>query len=644
MSEPQTEHRLQDSNTLPDAEVSLREAGITQNPNGSYMLPPVLVQYRDGVYQTLVIEVSNRERPATITTLWNLARTAQQPPRNEADETLDAPDSAVNNNQQPLSNETEINQSASANERQIASMFQNAATMTQVGGFRRGTDNSSILVPVPVPAPAPAPAPPSDIDRQAAERLLTSRLVDPLQRLFDRMAGQNNNRSNTIGAQQNAPTPVSRPHTPQTQQTSQNQGTASQSTTTPSNEIELRMPGDSRNIILTVNYIQGGQGNEHGSGSLLLYVPSIVETAEENVQLLVRLATEIALRTISTLLQKSAGVSEKVFEGLQVKKLNELKLSEQECSICYDSYVEKESISGSENKKKRDLESAEDEDREHVTKKRKSNTEEAIDINNEETEKSEKKGTRDPGHEHYPIALKCNHVFGASCLREWFKTNSTCPLCREKLPNLSETDNTPQDIQITLPNLASVIRRARPLIDNLSNREMTFHFREDDQETIDRILHEDDTTVLSPIANQALIETLTSLRALPDRRNLTGVPTGLPSISTPNTTEIRRPRPATSANSILNFVREVISSMRRDNTTAPGVNGTASNAFPGPMGVESRRTANGVETRDYTMFGEERRRESGDAGEPSNEQPERNAHAADANAEENSNPHTNTNS
>lgn len=607
-----------------DQDTALREAGITRTANGSYNLPPVLVQYRDGIYQTLVIEVSNRERPSSITTLWNLAQqnAHQDQPnnRNNRSQSMDNPgppesSSDLQQIASAASNSAEQNVNGSGNDgsdRQLATIFQNAAALSRLGLFRRGTDNVT------------------ETERQNTDRLLTSRIVDPLQRLFDRMSGHNTARE-SIGSP-NTPlqiitaNPNPNPNTPiQTQAPVQNQlpsrslrdtenlennpndavdqtGASSNA----SNDIELRMPGDSRNIILTVNYIQGGQGNENGSGSLLLYVPSIVDTDESNVQLLVRLATEIALRTISTLLQKSAGVSDKVFESLEVKKLADLKPSEQECPICYDSYVEKETILESEKKRRKrsELDDDDDECEAPTNKKLKSNTEESIHVNGANSEKEGDKSAKETKveYDHYPVVLSCGHVFGASCLHEWFKTNSTCPLCREKLPNNSEAINTPQDIQITLPNLARIIRVARTLIDNLNNREMTFHFREDDQETIDRILQENDSNILSPAAYQTLLETFTSLRGLPNQINQ-NEPTPTPTASVGSRTASAPPasRPATSATSILNFVREVISSMRRDNNAT--VNGSSMGSS---MGVESRRTANGVETRDYTMFGQDR--------------------------------------
>ena len=32
--------------------------------------------------------------------------------------------------------------------------------------------------------------------------------------------------------------------------------------------------------------------------------------------------------------------------------------------------------------------------------------------------------------------LRCKHVFHKKCIKEWFKTNKSCPNCRIKLPNI----------------------------------------------------------------------------------------------------------------------------------------------------------------------------------------------------------------
>lgn len=33
--------------------------------------------------------------------------------------------------------------------------------------------------------------------------------------------------------------------------------------------------------------------------------------------------------------------------------------------------------------------------------------------------------------------LRCKHVFHKKCIKEWFKTNKSCPNCRIKLPNIN---------------------------------------------------------------------------------------------------------------------------------------------------------------------------------------------------------------
>jgi hypothetical protein len=39
-----------------------------------------------------------------------------------------------------------------------------------------------------------------------------------------------------------------------------------------------------------------------------------------------------------------------------------------------------------------------------------------------------------------PVQLVCGHVFGATCIEKWVRTNSTCPLCRAELKSQSIID------------------------------------------------------------------------------------------------------------------------------------------------------------------------------------------------------------
>lgn len=43
---------------------------------------------------------------------------------------------------------------------------------------------------------------------------------------------------------------------------------------------------------------------------------------------------------------------------------------------------------------------------------------------------------------HVPVQLPCHHVFGRSCLKEWFNNGTNCPLCRQKVGDVN--DDSPQ--------------------------------------------------------------------------------------------------------------------------------------------------------------------------------------------------------
>ncbi|GAV29853.1 hypothetical protein PMKS-003358 [Pichia membranifaciens] len=420
------------------------------------------------------------------------------------------------------------------------------------------------------------------------------------------------------------------------------------------NEQQQNPPAESRNIILTINYIYGGSSdtNENNSGSLLLYVPSIDETNEDNVSVLVRLATEIALRTIAVNLRNSAGVSKQTFEALEVKKVNELKENELECPICYEKYVDRDTDKkdSSSSKKRKQDEIDEDEDEENPdaekksNKRAKSNEANSIPINNnrEETEKDMKSlgELKQPVYTHYPIVMKCGHVFGASCLSEWFKTNSSCPLCRKKIPNVMETaTEDSRDVTITLPNLARIISNCRPLIENFNNRLMTFSLSDEDDYNGANVVTDNQDQIPSPssfLSNNGanILERLTTMRR---NQQLNGRPSTSDSVNNNNDNndnannsgqDINRVPSTTNRQSLVNFIRDIVSSLSRRNTdespastnnnrlglhSASGRipivrplsrSGTQfSGMFP-PLGVESRRTANGVETREISMFGD----------------------------------------
>ncbi|GMG00040.1 unnamed protein product [[Candida] boidinii] len=120
------------------------------------------------------------------------------------------------------------------------------------------------------------------------------------------------------------------------------------------------------------------------SGSLILHVPNIDDSDDDSLQVLVRLATTIALRTIATSVKKISGVNDDHFARLKTKNANDLNESDRYCPICYDPYQE---IDRSDVKQDDEDEEVEDENDE-PNKRKKSST---ISDNSESNETSPRK-------------------------------------------------------------------------------------------------------------------------------------------------------------------------------------------------------------------------------------------------------------
>ncbi|GMF08883.1 unnamed protein product [[Candida] boidinii] len=210
-----------------------------------------------------------------------------------------------------------------------------------------------------------------------------------------------------------------------------------------------------------------------------------------HLQVLVRLATTIALRTIATSVKKISGVNDDHFARLKTKNANELSESDRYCPICYDPYQEIDKLEVKQDDEDEEVEDVDDEDEDKddidSNKRKKLNTkDEEISDNPESKETSPRKrrkinsdsryktsengSTRDTikdnnlnkndksEYTHIPVLMPCGHVFGRSCLREWLKTNNSCPLCRLSIPiPRSESNDTNSETTIILPNLARVI-------------------------------------------------------------------------------------------------------------------------------------------------------------------------------------------
>ncbi|GMF07676.1 unnamed protein product [Ambrosiozyma monospora] len=85
---------------------------------------------------------------------------------------------------------------------------------------------------------------------------------------------------------------------------------------------------------------------------------------------------------------------------------------------------------------------------------------------------------------HIPVVMPCGHIFGRSCLREWLKTHSSCPLCRNKITSSGSRNNDPlgNGATITLPNLARVISQSQSAISQFNERPMSFIMPEQNAE------------------------------------------------------------------------------------------------------------------------------------------------------------------
>lgn len=628
---------------------SFEESGITRNENGNYILPPVIVQQRGRNSHTLTIEVGPVTAPladisnASTRTVSELFRTMADASSRERTPTIDNGNMGTttnnnNNNDNGSNSTTDITDTSNNNNNNTAvetitdqpSTSTNASTELAIPQHNTISNNSGVRG-LDYPA--------FDVSNDGLYNdpsQPTSRLLAPLQRVLDRLYRQSPPRIAPIS-------PVN-----EINQLSNNNNNNNTSPNSTGNNIEANnnsenptspslINTESRNIILTVNYVYGGNSNESNVGSLLLYVPSIDETNEENVSVLVRLATEIALRTIAVTLKKSSGVSKLTFEKLQVVKLEDLKENEQDCPICYDKYVEKEDY----NKNKRRLSNNDNNDNLESSdlssaKRIKNNDGDKITVEKPETKKTEKINKKELSH--YPVKLDCGHIFGASCLGEWFKTNNTCPLCREKLPSIMELNHEQSRcISITLPNLAQVISNCRPFIENFNNRQITFTTNENEEEDFEQNNESTDSTgnearnpaelLFSPNGNNIFDRT---------NRNPTRGQTNTPGTVNSNN-EANTPSSALR-DSLISFIRDVVSSIS-DRTrpasvaiAAPPADGTTTTntstgsirtespianqlsmipvvrqvtrgqptfggIFP-PLGVESRRTPNGVVTRE----------------------------------------------
>ncbi|GMG20905.1 unnamed protein product [Ambrosiozyma monospora] len=526
----------------------LRNAGITTMPTGRLRLPPILIQYSNGNTQHLIIEVG-------------------QPLRSRASQ---IPSIRINLNGDNVSRARQQGQVQDQNEGQPAPVPASASTSgdtpstaTTTTGNNSDNDNNGQLQRqgirgIDYPAFDTSLAGvfnPNEVAAASGASDLLSSLILPIQRALEANEARRRQQAMTTMNPTSTPAPDDSTNTNTTSTSSSNltdapTTTATSSTIAPvngNNQNSQSRPAqaDHRNIILTVNYMFGEDdnnvlGTQNSSGSLVLHVPSIHERNDANVQVLIRLATTIALRTVSVYLQRSKGVSDEDFAKLEIKHIDDLLEADRQCAICYDCYesfteekvvdVDEGSTNGN-GKRKRD--STDDKDGAEgpslkvgktgedgtpvATDTESSSSDNQSQIQPKTTTKPKKTIKEQTISLHIPVVMPCGHIFGRSCLREWLKTHSSCPLCRNKITSTGRNGGPLGDgATITLPNLARVISRSQSAISQFNDRPMSFIMPEQNAEfQADEIFGEQVTVPITttpinlPNANRFLNTTTT---------------------------------------------------------------------------------------------------------------------------------------
>lgn len=473
---------MSETQSMPSQADRLASRGITETASGHLRLPPVLVEYADGTSQRLLLEVGQRDTEISLTPATLLTDSLLNRGQRTFVNGLPAPSVPVGRSQavaMPLSalnvptqgaTADDANNGATTRTEGSASTNGTPAPARSARTTRSATRNNSQRTPTTGVRGIHYPA--FDVSREGVYRdeqrhsAILNELMGPIQRALE----------SSVPAQTRLPHPLS---------TSSSEGSSSS---------EM-----SRNIILTVNYIYGqspvsndnnatnaGRNNRDGSsegitGSLILHVPSINENSDENLQVLVRLATIIALRTISTSIKKASGVPERVFESFEVKKLSEMSETESQCAICYDKYEDVASVSACTATSCSNRKRCREDDSQTSKSKRQRKS--------DKTKKE--KGSDNNAHEppckeysHVPVAMPCGHIFGQSCLYEWLKTNNSCPLCRARIKETRGSE-TGYATTVVLPNLAQVISDSREVIEGFNSRRLTFLLPDQDNSEAD---------------------------------------------------------------------------------------------------------------------------------------------------------------
>lgn len=386
-------------------------------------------------------------------------------------------------------------------------------------------------------------------------------------------------------------------------------------------------PGDNPGaIVITVNYMFMDGANEPTpgrTGSLVVTIPNNATNREPQIiSLFISLATRMAY---SALIHNGP----KPKPGITLEKFRSFKtldvdgLADKSCSVCFEQYdqstpeVNVEDIITTKRRKlspTRHILSASATPEPSFAESAQIERENPPSSEAESTNTPRADASRDtPDHEpdqkvylcdhdeefdHTPVQMPCKHVFGRSCLAQWLKEHTSCPLCRLSVAEPDQEPARPSGI----PPI-SYIRFGG--LDDLSGGGLFNSSSEGSQQTEGNASaeptggeqnssqNEDERSPPGPPTESSTLPSLLRRATLVifnqnSRRNreVPPSPLDLPT-SEPRRTRERNPHFSPVINNIQNYFRR---SRRQRDANAP-----ASDS-PFSSGVSSRRTANGVET------------------------------------------------
>lgn len=345
------------------------------------------------------------------------------------------------------------------------------------------------------------------------------------------------------------------------------------------------LEGSGGAIIITVNYVFADDNNAENRnrlGALFMTLPNFPSARDPRViHEFVRLATQMAYSTLINGVTKEHGITTETFDSFKIKSCEEVS-DTCTCPICFEKYED------SQGKKKLFEQS---DDVELFSKKRRrlnrgdslvyseSDRDSAFEVSSAESTDNNLSSNRPkllsevpPLEEHYPVEMPCGHVFGASCLFEWLKSHSTCPLCRNRVHSAAglpegSANNTNNSMN---NNNFRVISRAN-LADMLNNMSANGN-NSNERSTFTRIFRPDNNSEERTLGEEGAFSRMMS-NIFPTLESASG-----------RNRERNNDTNSQSENSFSNLLSYLRTSMRRNDDTL----------FP--SGLFSRRTTDGVDT------------------------------------------------